>query len=202
MQKYLKALFQIFKNYHFYSIPILLNEALFYIRHNNAVNKFKYLNDDFLSDSIPCSYYFLKRIKKFVVKKNLNYLCDLGSGYGKVLYFFGIINNFKIDGIELDKEIYLDSTVLNNDNVKTFNANLLKLDFTNSKYDLFIMNDPLKKKKDLLELILKIKEFCKKSHLVFINLDKEKIEIVTHNLRLVDSFIISKNRNILFCSPE
>ena len=202
MQKYQKALFHIFKNYHFYSIPILLSEAIFYLKHNNTVNKFKYLNNNFLSDSIPCPYYFLKKIKKFVIKKKLNHLCDLGSGYGKVLYFFGSLNNHKIDGVELDKEIYLDSLKLINNNIKIFNENILKFDLNNSKYDLFILNDPLKKKEDLLELTLKIKKSCKKSYLVFINLDEKKIKIITHNLRLIDSFIISKNKNILFCSAE
>jgi SAM-dependent methyltransferase len=200
MQKYLKAFFHIFKNYHFYSIPILLSEAIFYLKYNNTVNKFKYLNDDFLSDSIPCPYYFLKRIKSFAIKKNLNSFCDLGSGYGKVLYFFGSLNDYKIDGVEFDKEIYLNSTVLNNKNIEVFNANILELDFNNTKYDMFIMNDPLKKKEDLLELILKIKKFSKKSYLVFINLDEKKIEIINHNLKLIDSFIVSKNKNILFCS--
>ena len=202
MQKYLKAFFHIFKNYHFYSIPILLSEAIFYLKHNNTVNKFKYLNDEFLSDSIPCPYYFLKKIKSFAIKKNLNNFCDLGSGYGKVLYFFGSLNNYKIDGLEFDKEIYLNSTILNNSNIKIFNANILELDFDNTKYDMFIMNDPLKKKEDLLKLILKIKKFCKKSYLVFINLDEKKIEIINHNLKLIDSFIVLKNKNILFCSVE
>ncbi len=202
MQKYLKAFFHIFKNYHFYSIPILLSEAIFYLKHNNTVNKFKYLNDDFLSDSIPCPYYFLKRIKSFAIKKDLNNFCDLGSGYGKVLYFFGSLNNYKIDGVEFDKEIYLNSTVLNNNNIEIFNANILELDFNNTKYDMFIMNDPLKKKEDLLQLILKIKKFCKKSYLVFVNLDEKKIKIINHNLTLIDSFIVSKNKNILFCSVE
>jgi len=202
MQKYLKAFFHIFKNYHFYSIPVLLSEAIFYLKHNSTVNKFKYLNDDFLSDSIPCPYYFLKRIKSFAIKKDLNNFCDLGSGFGKVLYFFGSLNNYKIDGVEFDKEIYLNSTVLNNNNIEIFNANILELDFNNTKYDMFIMNDPLKKKEDLLQLILKIKKFCKKSYLVFVNLDEKKIKIINHNLKLIDSFIVSKNKNILFCSVE
>jgi hypothetical protein len=200
MQKYLKAFFHIFKNYHFYSIPILLSEAIFYLKYNNTVNKFKYLNDDFLSDSIPCPYYFLKKIKSFAIKKNLNSFCDLGSGYGKVLYFFGSLNDYKIDGVEFDKEIYLNSTVLNNKNIEVFNANILELDFNNTKYDMFIMNDPLKKKEDLLQLILKIKKFSKKSYLVFINLDEKKIELINHNLKLIDSFVVSKNKSILFCS--
>jgi SAM-dependent methyltransferase len=200
MQKYLKVLFHIFKNYHFYSIPILFSETLFYLKHKNIVNKFKYLNDDFLSDSIPCPYYFLKKIKKFIVQRNIKYLCDLGSGYGKVLYFFGDLNNYQIDGIELNEEVYLDSTILSNDNIKIFNENILEFNLNNKKYDLFIMNDPLKKNEDLLELILKIKKFCKKSYLIFINLDKKKIESANCNLKLIDSFIVSKNRNILFYS--
>ena len=200
MQKYLKAFFHIFKNYHFYSVPILLSEAIFYLKYNNTVNKFKYLNDDFLSDSIPCPYYFLKKIKSFAIKKNLNSFCDLGSGYGKVLYFFGSLNDYKIDGVEFDKEIYLNSTVLNNKNIEVFNANILELDFNNTKYDMFIMNDPLKKKEDLLQLILKIKKFSKKSYLVFINLDEKKIELLNQNLKLIDSFVVSKNKSILFCS--
>ena len=64
MQKYLKALFDIFRNYQFYSFLILLNEAIYYQRYNNAFNKFKYLNSNYFSDSIPCSYFFLKKNKK------------------------------------------------------------------------------------------------------------------------------------------
>tara|TARA_B110000240_G_scaffold95308_1_gene108008 strand:- start:58 stop:666 length:609 start_codon:yes stop_codon:yes gene_type:complete len=199
MQKYLKAIFDICKNYHFYSIPVLLNEALFHLQYNTAVNKFKYLNDDFLSDSIPCSYFFLKKIKKFLIKRNINHLCDLGSGYGKVLYFFGNINNYKIDGIELDREIYLESALLKNNNITVYNENILNFDLSTKNYDLFIINDPLKKYDELLILITKIKKLYTKSYMVFINLDEKKIEIVKNNLRIVDSFIISRSRNIFFC---
>ena len=200
MKKYLLTLFYIFKNYHFYSFPILLSEALFYLKSNSVVNKFKYLNDDFLSDAIPCPHFFLKKIKKFIIQKKIKHLCDLGSGYGRVLYFFGNINKFQIDGVELNKEIYLDSIKLNSDYIKIFNENILKFNLNNKKYDLFIINDPLRKNEDLLELILKIKKFCKKSYVICINLDKKKMESVNCNLNLIDSFIISKSRNILFYS--
>ena len=200
MKKYLLTLFYIFKNYHFYSFLILLSEALFYLKSNSVVNKFRYLNDDFLSDAIPCPHFFLKKIKKFIIQKKIKHLCDLGSGYGRVLYFFGNINKLQIDGVELNKEIYLDSIKLNSDYIKIFNENILKFNLNNKKYDLFIVNDPLRKNEDLLELILKIKKFCKKSYVICINLDKKKMESVNCNLNLIDSFIISKSRNILFYS--
>ena len=124
----------------------------------------------------------------------------MGSGYGKIIYYLGILNNFKIDGVELEKEIYLESTSLKSDNIKIFNEDILKFECSNSKYNLFIMNDPLKKKKDLQRLILKIKKNYKKTYLIFINLNPKKLSLVLENLRILDSLIISKSRNILFCS--
>ena len=200
MRDYIKALFDIFKNYRFYSMPILFNEAIFYIRYNSMFNKFKYLNSDFLSDSIPCSYFFLKKIKNFIIKKSIKSSCDLGSGYGKIIYYLGTLNNFKIDGVELEKEIYLESVNLENDNIKIFNEDILKFKYSNSRYNLFIMNDPLKKKEDLQKLILKIKRNYEKTYLIFINLNSKKLSLVLKDLRILDSLIISKSRNILFCS--
>ena len=68
------------------------------------------------------------------------------------------------------------------------------------KYQLLIINDPLKKDKDFNKLIQNIKNIYKKTFMVFINLNKKKLNYVTENLKIKDSLIISKNRNILFCS--
>ena len=201
MLKYLKALFDIFKNYRFYSILVLLNEAIYYQRYNNAFNKFKYLNSNFFSDSIPCSYFFLKKIKKFIIKNNIKFSCDLGSGYGKILYYLGVLNNYKIDGVELEKEIYIESLKLKNNNIKIFNENILNFN-VNNKYELFIINDPLKKEEDLNELIHNIKKNYNRIFLVFINLNQKKLSFVIQNLKIQESFIISKSRNILFCSID
>ena len=201
MQKYLKALFDIFRNYHFYSILILLNEAMYYQRQNNAFNKFKYLDSNYFSDSIPCSYFFLKKIKKFIIKNNIKLSCDLGSGYGKILYYLGVLNDFKIDGVELEKEIYLESLKLRNNNIQIFNENILNFN-TNNKYQLFIINDPLKKDEDLNKLIQNIKKNYKKIFFVFINLNPKKLSCIILNLKIQESLIISKSRNILFCSAD
>ena len=199
MKKYLKALFDIIKNYNFYSILILVNEAIYYKRYNNAFNKFKYLDSNYFSDSIPCSYFFLKKIKNFIIKNNIKFICDLGSGYGKILYYLGVLNNFKIDGIEFEKEIYLESLKLKNENIQIFNKDILNFNM-HDKYQLLIINDPLKKDKDFNKLIQNIKNIYKKTFMVFINLNKKKLNYVTENLKVKDSLIISKNRNILFCS--
>jgi hypothetical protein len=201
MQKYLKALFDIFKNYQFYSFLILLNEAIYYQRYNNAFNKFKYLNSNYFSDSIPCSYFFLKKIKKFIIKNNIKFSCDLGSGYGKILYYLGVLNDFKIDGVEFEKEIYIESVKLKNDNIQIFNENILNFN-TNNKYQLLIINDPLKKNEDLNRLIQNIKKNYSKIFLIFINLNQKKLNYVIKDLKINESLIISKSRNILFCSID
>ena len=202
MQKYLKALYDIFKNYRLYAFIILINEIIFQFKYNGELNKFKYLDSKFQSDSIPCSYFFLKKIKKFILKNDINYSCDLGSGYGKILYFLGNLNNHKIDGVELDKEIYSYSLTLKNINTKVFNEDILRFDIKSAKYDLFILNDPLKKLEDLKKLISRIKNFYNTGYIILINLDEKKLQSVLDDLKIIDSLIISKSRNILFCSIE
>ena len=47
-----------------------------------------------------------------------------------MLYFFGKIKKYKIDGVELDKEIYIESLSLKNKNIKVYNKNILKFDMS------------------------------------------------------------------------
>ena len=202
MRKYLKVFVEILINYHIYSIPILIFEIFFYIKYPNKYNKFKYSSNNILSDSIPCPFYFLKKIEKFLNKKKIRYICDLGSGYGKVLYFFGKIKKYKIDGVELDKEIYIESLNLKNNDINIYNKNILKYDISNKKYELFVINDPLKKFSDLKKLINKILRINKKKYLVLINLSKEKSNYMKKYLKVLDKIEISSKRNIYFCSNK
>ena len=202
MSKYLKVFIEILINYHIYSIPILIFEIFFYIQYPNKYNKVKYSNSKFLSNSIACPYYYLIKIEKFLNKKKIKYLCDLGSGYGKVLYFFGKIKKYKIDGIELDKEIYFESLTLKNKNIKIYNKNILKFNISNKKYESFIINDPLKKVSDLKKLINKILKIKKNNYLILINLSKKKSIIIKKYLKVLDKIEISTERNIYFCSKK
>ena len=199
MYKYFKAISNILKNYKFYSFHVLFYEIIFYLLHEKKINQFEYLNSNFLSDSIPCPYFFLKKINKFTNDKKLEQMCDLGSGFGKILYYFGKIKKIKIDGIEYEKKIYLSSKSLENDKIKIFNDDILKFNLKKKQYDLFFLNDPLKNKLDLLTIILKIKKEYQSVYLIFINLDNEKKNIIFKNLNMIKKFEISENKNIFFC---
>jgi hypothetical protein len=199
MSKYLKAIFNIFKNYQFYSFQVLFYEFIFFIFYNHKFNRFKYLNSNFLSDSIPCPFLFLIKINKFISNNNVKHICDLGSGYGKILYFFGILKKLKIDGVEFDIEIFNSSYSLQNNNINIFNDDILKFDFEKKNYDLLIINDPLKDKEDFRKLILKIKMIKKDMFIIFINLDFKKKDIMFNSFKILDKFEPSNNKNIFYC---
>ena len=200
MKKYLKAFIEILINYHIYSIPVLIYEFYFYLKYQNQYNKFKYLKSKFLSDSIPCPFFFLKKIENILKKKNVRYICDLGSGYGKILYYFGKIKEYKIDGVELDKEIYQSSLNLKNKSINIYNKNILNFNLTNKNYDTYIINDPLKKVSDFTKLIKRIpKSKKKKIFFVLINLSKKKLFKMKKYFKIIDKTEISLKRNIFFC---
>ena len=58
------------------------------------------------------------------------------------------------------------------------------------------------KKGDLDKLILRIKESYNQGYVIFINLDRDKLKSVFENLNIIESILISKTRNIIFCSIE
>ena len=199
MVNYIKPLYHILKNYRFYSIYVILYEIYFNIKYDKKFNQFKYLKSNIFSDSIPCSLFFLQKIKKFVKKNKILKICDLGSGYGKIIYFFGIIGNYKIDGVELDKEIFNKSKFLINDNIKIINKNILNYDLDENKYQLLILNDPLKKLDDLENLIKYIASIKYSCHIVLINMTEDKYKIIKKNLKIIETYKISKSKNIIFC---
>ena len=73
---------------------------------------------------------------------------------------------------------------------------------SNKKYELFIINDPLKKLSDLKKLINKILRINKKKYLILINLSKGKSNSIKKYLRVLDKIEISSKRNIYFCSKK
>lgn len=202
MSKYFKSIIGIIKNYKFYVLTVILYEIIFSVLYNKKYNRFEYLNSNFFSDSIPIPFLFLKKIEIFIIKKNIKQLCDLGSGFGKILYYFGKIKKIKIDGIEVEKKIYDISVSLEDKDIKIYNEDILKFDLKKNSYETFILNDPLKKKDDLSKLILNIKKEYKSIYLIFINIDSSKQNLISDKLNIIDKFIVSKSRNIFFCKLD
>ena len=73
----LKNLFRIISSYKFSLITIVFFELLYLIKGYKG-NRF-----DFMSNNIPCPYYFLYKIKKTLKNNNFYRFLDLGCGSGR-----------------------------------------------------------------------------------------------------------------------
>ena len=202
MKKYFKFIISTILNYKFYAIPIVFNEIYFNLKFDKKFNKFKYFNDKYLSDSIPCSYYLLKKINNFISNNQIKYVCDIGSGYGKILYFIGSINNTYIDGIELEKSVFDESKKLENDKIKVYNQDIFNFRFDKKNYDLLIFNDPLKKPKDLSKILNNINNLNYNFFLIFINLSFDKKNIVKELFEIIYKEEFSDTRNYMICKKK
>ena len=78
----IKNLFRIISSYKLHLIQIILFEILY------LVKGYKGIRIDFMSNDIPCPYYFLFKMKKNLKKINFYTFLDLGCGSGRVIDFF------------------------------------------------------------------------------------------------------------------
>ncbi len=202
MIKYFFYLIEIIKNYHFYSFLVLVYEIFFNIRYGIRFNKFSYYKNDSSTDPVPCCYYFIRKINIFFKKNKINKICDLGSGYGKMIFYFGKIKKLKIDGVELNKEIFDSTYFLCDENIDIYNDDILKFELSKTNYQAFIINDPLKKDEDFNLLLSKLEKLNKKIFIAFININEMKQKEVKKKMNLVENFRISSSRGILFCTID
>ena len=96
----LKIFLRTLISYRFSLVKIIFFE-LFFLLKGNKGNRFTISKNEIMTDSIPCPYYFLYKIKKKIVNNNCKLLLDLGCGSGRVIDFFnkGLLNKNFI-GIE------------------------------------------------------------------------------------------------------
>ena len=83
----LNNIMKIVRNYEFSIYKILYYELFFRLRGFKG-NKINFATNNEFTENIPCPYYFLVKIKKFIKNKNIKSFLDLGCGNGRVVYFF------------------------------------------------------------------------------------------------------------------
>ena len=79
-------IFKILKAYKGSITKILFFEFFYFLKGYKG-NNLKKINIPGFTDNIPCPYFFLNKIKEFIIKYNIKSLVDLGCGLGRVLYF-------------------------------------------------------------------------------------------------------------------
>jgi len=171
----LKYFISHFLNYKNILIPVLYYEIVYSLKYLEFGAYIKIHNSRTATYTVPCIYYFLHLISKFIKKRKINSVIDLGSGYGRVTNFLSDHTNSKIIGFELNTEVYKKSLKLKRKKIKIINKNILNINFKKNRADCFIMIDPLKKPQDTIKLqkkIIKANKFEKRIYFAMVNINR------------------------------
>ena len=154
----LKIFLRTLISYRFSLVKIIFFE-LFFLLKGNKGNRFTISKNEMMTDSIPCPYYFLYKIKKKIVNNNCKLLLDLGCGSGRVIDFFnkGLLNKHFI-GIEYFEKhfLYCKKNFEIDKNIKLVKANFIDYDFLQYNADCYFFNDPIKNDKTSIDVLKKI----------------------------------------------
>ena len=146
---------------------------------------YKIHNDTERSDSMPCPYYFIYKISKFLKKNFISYAVDLGSGNGRIINFLSLKTSTKMHGFENDQEMF-DYSIKNlNKKAKIEYKDINLINYNKLDADCYIINTPFWKDTMLKNLIDKISlskvSSKKKYYIIIINIDVilKKIQLNT-----------------------
>ena len=196
----------ILKKYKFSILKIVFYEIFFILRGFKG-NKVDFSGSSDFNPNIPCPYYFLVKIKKFLINTNIKSFLDLGCGNGRVIYFFNNFFKIKYYGIEFIEKPYNFCKLLfaKNQNIQIKKDDFRNLNFLIDDIDCFFINEPLKNKKDFEFVISKIYEKYSKInkiyYIVLINVSKNDLSFCS-NLNLVDSETINTRGYYIFSNKE
>ena len=200
MINYFRHFLLVISNYRLSSIVIIFFEVIYVILYDNYYNKIHFSKIKKATSAISIPFYIIKIIEKFINKKKIIRICDLGFGRGKNLYYFSLQKKYDIEGIELDKELF-NQFILKNKNEnkpKIYNNDILEYNFEKNNFDLLILNDPFVNHDDYKKLLQKFINYNYKNYLVFINLDFVKQKIVKNFCEIIEIKKFSSTRNVIF----
>ena len=194
---------RIIKSYKFSIITIIFFELIYLLRGYRG-NKFNFSNNDLMTDNLPCPYYFLFKIKKFLKNKNFYNFLDLGCGSGRVIDFFNKnFPNKNLIGVEyFDNQFaHCEKIFQGKKNIKIVQADFTKSDFFQYNADCYFFNDSFKKNLEFIKCVEQIISFSlnkKQSLLIFVNCNKKIIDELK-NIRCMESFYISNIKGYSIC---
>jgi len=94
------------KSYRLLFLKVLFFEIFYSLRFRDLIPLMKIHNHKSRTDTVPCTYYFIYKISKFIKKNRIISIVDVGSGYGRVVNFLSISNKIKCHGVEFDEEVH------------------------------------------------------------------------------------------------
>jgi len=154
---------------------------------------YKIYNHAERSDSMPCPYYFIYKISKFIKKNTIKHAVDLGSGNGRIVNFLSLKTNAKMYGFENDEEMFNYSIKNLNKNAKIELKDINLINYNDLNTNCYIINTPFWDDALLKSLIDKIftsrKSSKEKYYIIIINIDvilkKIQLDTIFANFKLI-----------------
>ncbi len=187
--------FNFIRSYHRIFLKVLFFEIFYSIRFREFIPKIKVQNNSNRTDTVPCVYYFLHEISKFLKKNSIKSVVDIGSGYGRVVNFISSINRIKSYGIEYDKEVFKVANKFKKKNVNLYCGDIFNFNMKKFKSKCYILVDPFKIVKDRNKFLSKVKKTYpgEKKFIIAVNNYKGRFP---SQFKLIYSIIASKTRTL------
>ncbi len=191
--KKINYFFNFIRSYRKIFLKVFFFEIFYSLRFGEIIPLMKVHNHKSRTDTIPCIFFFLHEISKFIKKNKIKSVVDVGSGYGRVVNFLNSLNKVRSIGIEYDKNVHIEALKLKKKNVKLYCGDIFKFKLEKFRSNCFILIDPFKKIKERNKFLLKYSKIMpkKNKYLVTVNIFKGKIP---KKFNLIYSIIASKNR--------
>ena len=187
--------FNFISSYNKIIFKVIFFEIFYSIQFFELLPKIKVQNNYVRTDTVPCIYYFLHEISKFLKIKKIKSVVDIGSGYGRVVNFISQKNDINSYGIEYDKEVFKSSLKIKSENVDLYCGDAITFNLQKLNSNCFILNDPFKKIDERNKFLSKIKKLKpgKRKYIISINDNKKKF---AKGFKLIHSIIGSKTRSL------
>ena len=191
--KKINTFFNFIRSYRNILLQVLFFEIFYSLRFGELIPLMKTQNNKFRTDTVPCIFFFLHEISKFIKKNKIKSIVDVGSGYGRVVNFLSTLNKIKSHGIEYDKDVHKDALKIKKKGVKLYCGNIFNFKLNKFNSNCFILIDPFKKIKDTNKFLLRYKKILpnRNKYLITVNIYKGKLP---KNFNLIYSKLASKNR--------
>ncbi len=183
------------RSYHNIFFKVLFFEIIYSIRFGQLLPQIKLQNNSKRTDTVPCIYYFLHEISKFLKKMKIKSIVDIGSGYGRVVNFISTINRIKSYGIEYDPEVFKIANIKKKERTTFYCSDVMNFNIRSLNSKCFILVDPFKKVNDRNRFLSKIKKIYpgKKKYIIAVNNYKGKFP---KKFKMIYSIIASEKRSL------
>ena len=91
--KKISYFFNFIRSYRNILLQVFFFEILYSLRFGELIPLIKTHNNNLRTDTVPCIFFFLHEISKFIKKNKIKSIVDVGSGYVRVVNFLSTLNS-------------------------------------------------------------------------------------------------------------